>query len=199
MYGKGFLAPKHLFSMSKSSFSLLTAAIEFPAEKLRVQEDLFKARAMRREAEMQREQFLNKAKVLHGRATRYKAKVRKPHSSKKQLGLPGNLHKEWLFSQSTPWRQQWRTSKMAEGGEMWLFLPNFFKDLLQNHQLRSFPSLSILRAFRQKKRHISSLLLLESQGVLLPSFGSPEAAKERSFCVRTNSTCVPFFLRFYSD
>ncbi len=45
------------------------------AEKLKVQEDLFRARSMRREGELRREYLLNKAKILQARATKHKARV----------------------------------------------------------------------------------------------------------------------------
>jgi len=61
----------------KADFSgLLSYLFEFSAKKLRMQEDLFRTRAMRREGEMRREYLLNKAKVLQGRAARHKTKVK---------------------------------------------------------------------------------------------------------------------------
>ncbi|XP_059090636.1 uncharacterized protein LOC131886355 isoform X2 [Tigriopus californicus] len=45
------------------------------AEKLRVQEDLFRTKAFRKEAEMRREHLLNRAKMLQARANKHKAKL----------------------------------------------------------------------------------------------------------------------------
>ncbi len=48
----------------------------FSAEKLRLQEELFRLRSHRKENESRREHLLNKARVLQARASKFKAKVR---------------------------------------------------------------------------------------------------------------------------
>lgn len=45
------------------------------AEKLRLQEELFKLRSFRRDHEARKEHLLNKAKVLQNRASKFRAKV----------------------------------------------------------------------------------------------------------------------------
>ena len=61
-------------SLAQKMIQLLNG-ISCPAEKLRLQEDLFRLRSQRREAEVKRDHLVNKAKVLQARATRHKAKV----------------------------------------------------------------------------------------------------------------------------
>ena len=48
----------------------------FAAERLRLQEQLFRMRSVRKESQMRREYLLSQAKVLQARATKYKEKVR---------------------------------------------------------------------------------------------------------------------------
>ena len=67
-------ASNGLVFLQKFPFNLYVPV--FAAEKLRVQEDLFRLRAMRKEGEMRREHLLNKAKMLQARATKHKEKVR---------------------------------------------------------------------------------------------------------------------------
>ena len=55
-------------------FSLFFCSL-ISAEKLRLQETLFRMRSIRKEAQIRREQLLSQAKVLQARATKYKEKV----------------------------------------------------------------------------------------------------------------------------
>ena len=59
------------------------------AEKLRLQEELFRLRSFRKDNETRREHLLNKAKVLQARASKFKAKVR--HLSQKRKGQSGHI------------------------------------------------------------------------------------------------------------
>ncbi len=52
-------------------FSLMS----FSAEKLRLQEELFKLKSQRKDHESRKMHLLNKAKVLQSRATKFKTKV----------------------------------------------------------------------------------------------------------------------------
>jgi hypothetical protein len=49
--------------------------MSFSAEKLRLQEELFKLKSQRKDHESRKMHLLNKAKVLQSRATKFKTKV----------------------------------------------------------------------------------------------------------------------------
>ena len=50
--------------------------LNFSAEKLRLQEQLFRMRSTRKESHLRRQQLLAQAKQLQARAAKYKEKVR---------------------------------------------------------------------------------------------------------------------------
>ena len=58
--------------LNKNKFPILN----FSAEKLRLQEQLFRMRSTRKESHIRRQQLLSQAKSLQARASKYKEKVR---------------------------------------------------------------------------------------------------------------------------
>ena len=50
-------------------------SLSFSAEKLRLQEELFRMRSHRKDGEARKEHLLNRAKILQARATSHKQKV----------------------------------------------------------------------------------------------------------------------------